>query len=104
LGQLLDTPRTLPNALLLGSGSLDSAKYFTIIKLLVGPEKFKNKRLKTWKKGQNGYEETELVSGLIIIHPGVCYSLPKDVPFLPLYSSPRPGNQAALQALVASSS
>lgn len=33
----------MPNALLLELGSLDSARHFVIIKLLVGPEKIRGK-------------------------------------------------------------
>jgi hypothetical protein len=90
--QKLAYPLTIPNALLLTSGSLDHGNIYMIIKLLVGLDKLKGKSLRTWRKGES-VQENELTSSLIIIHPNVCYSLPSDVAFLQQYCSPKFGCQ-----------
>jgi hypothetical protein len=53
----------------------------------VGPEKVKGKIIQTWRRGSSVCEETVLESGLIIIKADVCYILPGDMPFLPLFAN-----------------
>jgi hypothetical protein len=100
----LETPKTKPNALLLTSGSLDTGINFVIIKLLVGYDKMEGKMLETWKTGANDRNQTNLDTGLMIIHPGVYYVLPEDIPFLPLFSKPKSGSQDNAHSFIASPS
>jgi hypothetical protein len=60
--------------------------------------------LETWKTGTNVRERTKLDTGSIIIHPGVCYVLPNDIPFLPLFSKPKSRSQDNAYSSIASPS
>jgi hypothetical protein len=80
-------PRTKPTALLSTAGKHTTGpNELAIIQPLVGPGKLRGKIIQTWRRGSSVREKTVLESGLIIIQADVCYILPDDIPFLPLFA------------------
>tara|TARA_R110002003_G_C693506_1_gene25411 strand:+ start:256 stop:777 length:522 start_codon:yes stop_codon:yes gene_type:complete len=85
-GHDVDIPRTKPTALLRLSGHLMTGPAeIAIITPLVGSADIKGKSVYFWRHGDEIRQEAKMESGLIIIRPEVCYIIPEDIPFVPMF-------------------
>lgn len=82
----VDSPRTKPTALLRLSGNFTTGPAeFAIITPLVGSANMKDKSMFFWRHGDETRQEARMEAGLIIIHPDVCYIIPENIPFVPMF-------------------
>lgn len=102
-GLEVELPVTKPMALLHISGRLTTGESeIAMVKILMSSENISGKILKTWHIGDINPQVTNLNSDLIIIYPNVCYEIPEDVPFCPLFSQVSPGAQTVSHSRISS--
>lgn len=79
-------PRTKPTPILLVSGVLTTGpNEITILLPIKVGKALEHAELHTWKEKGVICSKTKLTTGLILIFPGTRYTLPDDVPFIPLF-------------------